>query len=189
MDALINHWMADRGLHYEWIDIGFGPKGAEFVGPSDTRLKPGEILRIDIGGSYRGYMCDISRSLAFGGGVSDEATRAHTAIYEANRTLLRALRPGVTGREMCRLCMRIIEDAGYRSLTPQAGHSLGRTVHEPPFLIEENGLPLEPGTVLIVEPTLRVEGVGSVNIEDMMLATEDGAECLTPLPRELEAYL
>ena len=64
-------WMAARGLHYEWMHVGFGPKGANFVGTTDTPLKPGEILRIDLGGSYKGYICDMSRSLAFGGQVSD----------------------------------------------------------------------------------------------------------------------
>ena len=189
LDALMARWMAARGLHYEWMHVGFGPKGANFVGATDTPLKPGEILRVDLGGSYKGYVCDMSRSLAFGGKVSDAARRAHAVIHQANQALRKALRPGVTGREMYRLCMQTIEDAGYRPLTRQAGHSVGRTVHELPCLNDENDSPLEPDMVLTIEPCLRVEDVGSINIEDLMLVTEDGAECLTPVPRELEAYL
>ena len=187
MDALIDRALTEQGLHHEYTEIAFGPKGAGFVGATETRLEPGHILRLDIGGSYQGYQSDLSRSLAFGQ-VSDEAKRAHACIYNANKALREAVRPGVTGVEMFKLCMSVIEGAGYKSLTRQAGHSLGRTVHEPPFLTPDWDRPLEPGMVVNVEPTMRIQGVGSVNIEDTMLVTEDGAECLTTVPRELEAY-
>jgi len=58
-----------------------------------------------------------------------------------------------------------------------------------PFLTPDWDRPLEPGMIVNVEPTMRIQGVGSVNIEDTMLVTPDGAECLTDsLPRELDAY-
>ena len=85
--------------------------------------------------------------------------------------------------------MQMFEEEGYDSLTPQAGHSLGRTVHEPPFLVEGSNRPLEPGMIVVVEPTMRVQGVGSINIEDTTLVTEDGCESLTSTPREWDAFL
>jgi len=85
--------------------------------------------------------------------------------------------------------MGTLDEAGYASLTPQAGHSIGRMAHEPPFLVEGNDRPLEPGMVVVVEPTIRVRGAGSFNIEDTTLVTEDGCEVLTSTPRELDAFL
>ncbi len=189
MDNFIGRAMAERGLFYNWIDIGFGPKGARSLATGDTRLRAGELMRLDLGGRYKGYPCDMARSLAVGGRVNAQAQRAHEVILETNRRLREALRPGVTGRELYRLCMASIEDGGYISLTRQAGHSLGRTPHEPPFMTEEYDEPVKPGMIIVLEPTIRVEGVGSVNIEDMMLVTEDGSECLTTSPRELNAFL
>jgi len=180
-----------RKAYPHFFDIGFGPKGAHYVGPSDTRLKKGDIFRLDLAASYKGYLADMSRSLACAGGgpVSDEAKRAHAAIYGVNRALREAVRPGALPSDLFRMAMRMLDEAGYASLTPQAGHSIGRTAHEPPFLVEGNDVPLEPGMLVVVEPTIRVQGAGSFNIEDMTLVTEDGCEVLTSTPRELDAFL
>ena len=47
---------------------------------------------------------------------------------------------------------------------------------------------LAPGMVSDLEPAMRVKGVGSVNIEDMVLITANGNEPLTTYPRELRAF-
>jgi len=180
-----------RKARPHFFDIGFGPKGAHYVGPSDTRLKKGDIFRLDLAASYNGYLADMSRSLACPGGgpVDDAAKRAHAAIYGINRALCDAVRPGALPSDLFRMTMRMLDEAGYASLTPQAGHSIGRMAHEPPFLVESNDRPLEPGMIVVVEPTIRVRGAGSFNIEDTTLVTEDGCEVLTSTPRELDAFL
>ena len=180
---------AERGSRHLWTDVGFGPKGALFAGPTEEKLKKGEILRIDASGWWNGYVSDQSRSLAWNGGLSDEAKRAHAAILRMNKELRATVRPGVLPSDLYRLTMQMFEEEGYDSLTPQAGHSLGRVAHEPPFLVEGSDKPLEPGMIVVVEPTMRVKGVGSINIEDTTLVTEDGCEILTSSPREWDAFL
>jgi Xaa-Pro aminopeptidase len=181
--------LAQRKARHVWTDVAFGPKGADFVGPTSTKLERGHVLRLDIGGWYEGYVCDMSRSLAWGGKPGETARKAHAAIYRMNRELVKAVRPGAAPSELYRMLMRMFEEEGFQSLTPQAGHSLGRTAHEPPFLVAECDRPLEPGMVVVVEPTMRVQGAGSFNIEDTTLVTDEGCEVLTTTPRELEAYL
>jgi Xaa-Pro aminopeptidase len=56
-----------------------------------------------------------------------------------------------------------------------------------PFLSREPDLKLEAGMVLTVEPGVYLPGWGGVRIEDDVLVTEDGAEVLTHLPKELDA--
>ena len=91
--------------------------------------------------------------------------------------------------DLYRLTMRLFEEEGYDSLTLQAGHSLGTVAHEPPFLVEGSDRPLEPGMIVVVEPTMRLAGIGSINIEDTTVVTEDGWEVLTSTPREWDAFL
>lgn len=134
-------------------------------------------------------MSDQCRSLAWDGELSDAAKRGHAAIYRMNRELREAVRPGVLPSDLYRLTMRLFEEEGYDSLTLQAGHSLGRVAHEPPFLVEGSDRPLEPGMIVVVEPTMRLAGVGSINIEDTTVVTEDGCEVLTSTPREWDAFL
>jgi Xaa-Pro aminopeptidase len=86
------------------------------------------------------------------------------------------------------LTCETLENRGFRLLAPYAGHGIGRDVHEPPFLGADDDTLLAPGMVLDLEPTMRVAGVGSVNIEDMVLITESGCEALTNFPRDLMVY-
>ena len=51
--------------------------------------------------------------------------------------------------------------------------------------LHKYGLSLEPGMVVVFEPTMRVMGVGSINIEDTVLITENGNEPLARSVREL----
>jgi Xaa-Pro aminopeptidase len=180
---------AERGSRHLWTDVGFGPKGARFAGPTDEELRIGDVLRIDASGWWDGYVSDQSRSLAWNGELSDKAKRGHAAIYRMNRKLREAVRPGLLPSDLYRLTMRLFEEEGFESLTPQAGHSLGRVAHEPPFLVEGSDRPLEPGMIVVVEPTMRLDGVGSFNIEDTTLVTEEGCEVLTSTPREWDAFL
>jgi Xaa-Pro aminopeptidase len=189
MDHRLDVWFAERSMRHELTDIAFGPKGALFVGQTDNRLAPGNIFRLDLGGSYGGYWADMSRSSAVLGPPSEGSKRAHSAILAMNERLRLEVRPGVRPCDLYRLCMGMFEERGYSSLTPQAGHSLGRMVHEPPFLTPRYERPLEPSMIVVVEPTMRVQGEGSFNIEDTLLVTEDGVECLTTVPREIDAYL
>ncbi len=178
----------EAGLRHEYTEIAFGPKGARLVEPTDNRLAQGHLARLDIGGSYRGYQSDLSRSMAFGE-VSESARKAHASILKINRALRAAVRPGVKCSDLYRMCMGMFDGEGLTPLTRQAGHALGRAVHEPPFLVEANHSTLEAGMVINVEPTVRIEGVGSVNIEDTLVVREGEPECLTTVPRELEHYL
>ena len=189
LERYLGEAFASRDSRHLWTDVGFGPKGARFAGPTDTKLEKNQILRIDASGWWNGYVSDQSRSLAWDGDPGDAAKRAHAAIFRMNTELRAAVRPGVLPSDLYRLTMKIFDEEGYDALTPQAGHSLGRVAHEPPFLVPGSDRPLEPGMIVVVEPTMRLEGVGSFNIEDTTVVTEDGCEVLTSTPREWDAFL
>jgi Xaa-Pro aminopeptidase len=167
--------------------VAVGPRGAHLVAPSGEQLVEGQILRLDIVAEYRGYQSDISRVMAFGK-VSNKAVWAHGIVLKANQAMREATRPGIMGTELRKLEMDIMGVEGLEPLLPIAGHGVGRTVHEHPFMGEGDETPLTPGMTLAIEPTIRLEGVGSINIEDTVVVTEDGIECLTVVPRGLFDY-
>jgi Xaa-Pro aminopeptidase len=185
---LLARGLVARGVTYGWCSIAYGPKGATLVQPTERVPAPGEIVRVDLVGIYEGYYSDISRVAAFGRHPDEEARRAHAAILEANAALRREAGPGVRCGDLHRLTCESLEQRGYHLLAPYAGHGIGRDVHEPPFLGADDETRLEPGMVLDFEPTMRVAGVGSVNIEDMVLITDNGCEALTNLSRDLVVY-
>jgi Xaa-Pro aminopeptidase len=180
--------LIERGVTYGWCSIAYGPKGATLVQPTDRLPASGEIVRVDLVGIYEGYYSDISRVAAFGRQPDAQAERAHAAILEANAVLRREAGPGVRCGDLHRLTCECLERRGFRLLAPYAGHGIGRDVHEPPFLGAGDETRLAPGMVLDMEPTMRVAGVGSVNIEDMVLITDNGCEPLTNFPRDLLVF-
>ena len=187
MHRIIARTLAEEGCSEVCCLIGFGPKGARLVAPTENRLEANQIIRFDISAEYKGYAGDISRVAAFGK-VSERAAWAHRVILEANQALREAAKPGITGSDLRKTELAIFEKAGLIPLIPIAGHGVGRTVHEHPFMTIEDETILVPGMALALEPTIRLQGVGSVNIEDTVVVTEQGIKSLTNSPRGLYDY-
>jgi Xaa-Pro aminopeptidase len=184
LEKIIHVRLAEEGAGWEWNHVAFGPKGAQNVRPTENRIKPGEIVRLDIGGIYLDYVCDMSR-VAVLGRPTGELRRVHDAVLTANRAVRSAIEPGIRCSELYWVGQRVMQQAGYDLFIPIVGHGVGRDVHEPPFLSAENDSIIQVGMVLTVEIALRVSGLGSVNVEDEVLVTESGSELITTASPEL----
>jgi len=173
-----------QGLSFEPI-VGVGPDSASAHGtPAGRTIEPGDLIVIDCGVTYEGYMADITRTFA-AGPVAPELERVYEVVKEANAAGRAAVRPGVSAQEVDRAARRVIVQAGYGEyFTHRTGHGLGLEVHEPPYIVEGNEEPLQPGMTFTIEPGIYLPGRGGVRIEDDVLVTPQGAETLTTFPRD-----
>ena len=164
----------------QWCHAAFGPKGAHNVNPTDHRIESGQVARTDVGGSFTQYICDMSR-VAVLGRASDELRRTHDAVLRTYEAVRRAIEPGIRGHQLHAIGKTEMSQAGRELFLPTVGHGVGRDVHEPPFLSADCQWILEPGMVMTVEIALRIEGLGSINVEDEVLVTDDGHELITTM--------
>lgn len=65
------------------------------------------------------------------------------------------------------------------------GHGVGLRVHEEPNLARVGEAKLVASDAIAIEPSLWESGIGGVQLEDLLLATDDGTETLTRYPYEL----
>jgi len=166
--------------------VSGGPNSANpHASPSDRRLQTGDLLVIDWGATYHGYISDLTRTFAIGE-VEAEYQQIARIVLQANTAGRAAARPGVSAGSIDTAARQVIEAAGYGpAFFHRTGHGIGMEGHEAPYIRAGNPLVLAPGMAFTVEPGIYLTGRNGVRIEDNIVITADGAECLSDLPREL----
>jgi Xaa-Pro dipeptidase len=153
--------------------------------PSAKPLNEGDLLIIDWGASYNGYASDLTRTFAVGR-IDAEAEKIHKLVQLANQAGREAGAPGVPCAAVDRAARKVIEDAGYgRFFTHRTGHGIGMECHEEPYMHGGNEQLLEVGNAYTVEPGIYLAGRNGVRIEDDVIITENGAESLSSMSREI----
>ena len=67
----------------------------------------------------------------------------------------------------------------------RTGHGIGLSVHEEPYIVAGNDLPLKPGMAFSIEPGIYLPGRWGARIEDIVIVTEDGALSVNNRPHDL----
>lgn len=166
--------------------VASGYRGALPHGRASTKkIESGELIVIDFGAVYKGYVADMTRTIALGD-VSSTLKTIYNIVKQANETAIAAIKPGMTAHDIDDIARKIIRDAGYGDyFTHRLGHGIGLSAHEEPYLMQRNQLVLKPGMAFTVEPGIYVQDVGGVRIEDNLIVTESGYENLMNYSKEL----
>lgn len=166
--------------------ISGGPHSADpHATPSERPLQSGDLLVVDWGATYEGYVSDLTRTIAIGD-VEPEFKHIADLVLQANAAGRKAGKPGSPAKVVDIAARTVIENGGYgKYFTHRTGHGLGMEGHEPPYMRGDNEQILLPGMTYTVEPGIYLPGRGGVRIEDNMVITDQGAESLSDYPREL----
>jgi Xaa-Pro aminopeptidase len=171
------------GVSFEPI-VASGPNGAKpHHRHGDREIQAGDPVVLDFGTRVDGYPSDQTRTVVFDGTPPEAFERVHQIVREALEAGVDAVEPGVSAHEVDAAARQVIEAAGYgEQFIHRTGHGLGLEVHEPPYIVEGNDQPLEPGMVFSVEPGVYLDGEFGVRIEDIVAVTDDGSERLNDSP-------
>ncbi|RPA60138.1 aminopeptidase P family protein [Aerococcus agrisoli] len=173
------------GVSFETI-VASGYRSAMPHGVASEKLiEDGDIVTMDYGCYYKGYVSDITRTIAVGE-PSAKMKEIYDIVYQANQLVNEQARAGITGEEMDKIARDFIASQGYGDdFGHSLGHSIGLDIHEGPNASMHNKQILRPNTVITNEPGIYIEGIGGVRIEDDMILTNDGNIVLTHAPRHL----
>jgi len=150
---------------------------------NNTKTEDGELMLLDLGAQYKYYNGDISRTFPINGKFSERQKEVYNIVLEANETVMKAVKPGITTGELQDITKRVLaqgckriglikEDSELNKYYYHGvAHPLGLDTHD----VGPRNIELKPGMIITDEPGLYIEeeGIG-VRIEDDILVTEDG---------------
>jgi Xaa-Pro dipeptidase len=149
------------------------------------KIKAGDALLIDFGASWQGYNADITRTF-FVKKVSDFDRAFYETVLAANEKGREVSKEKTSAHSVDDAVQIVLESSQFAQFRRhKTGHGLGLDVHEAPQIMRGNHDALEKGMVFTIEPGLYREGECGVRIEDDVVISEKGIECLTTFPREL----
>jgi len=169
---------------------------------SDVVLENGDIISIDIGIVYRGYVGDTAATFAVGE-ICEENERLIRVTRESLYAGIRQARAGKRLSDISHAVQTHVENGGFSVVRDFVGHGIGQKMHEEPqipnFGRPHMGPRLEPGMVLAIEPMVNAgayevrvlgdrwtavtkDGRPSAHFEHSVVVTDGEAEILSLLP-------
>ncbi|MHC4973132.1 MAG: aminopeptidase P N-terminal domain-containing protein [Planctomycetota bacterium] len=156
---------------------------------NEAPLNDGDLVVIDAGAAVHRYAADVTRTFPVSGTFTKRQREVYTAVLEAQRAGLAAVRPGATLQTVDAAARSVLKKAGLsRYFIHSTCHHVGLDVHDP------GPRELAAGMTITVEPGVYIpeEGLG-VRIEDTVVVTDRGVRVLSKAfpkdPDEIERLL
>ncbi|MHC5227014.1 M24 family metallopeptidase [Enterococcus sp. LJL99] len=152
---------------------------------SDKIIEKGDMITLDFGCYYDGYVSDMTRTFAIGE-PSDKLKEIYQIVLEAQLKVIDEAKPGLTGIQLDAIARDHIASYGYgEAFGHSTGHGIGLEIHEGPNVSFRADKQFVTGNVITDEPGIYLPGIGGVRIEDDLLITDNGNRVLTQAPKEL----
>lgn len=166
--------------------VASGPNGANpHARPSGRVVREGDMIVLDYGACYNDYHADMTRTVCLGA-PSAQQREVYDIVRRANETCAAAIRPGVIGRDIHNLAVKVISEAGYGDYFKHGlGHGVGLEIHERPNFGRGYAKPCPEGSVVTDEPGIYLPGNFGVRLEDCGIITQEGYVPFGRSPHEL----
>lgn len=182
VSALLCREETDRGLAFDYCLLTAGTSFNR--APSGQVIRAGDVISLDSGGSYRGYIGDMCR-MGIVGEPDAELEDLLGRIEEIQQAARRPIAAGAKGREILAAGDAVLAASPEREHTHFVAHGMGMISHEAPRLTDRGPVPypaydadrpLQAGMVVSIETTLMHPRRGYIKLEDTVSVTETGWE-------------
>ena len=171
-----------RGLTFDYCLIAAGSSLNR--APSDQRWEKGDVLSIDSGGNYHGYIGDVAR-MGVAGEPDAELVDLLAEVEAIEQAAMKPIRSGVLGSEIYAAADTVLHTSKLHNHIHFLAHGMGLVSHEAPRLTNSGPVPydaydatrpLETGMVVSVETTLQHPRRGFIKLEDTVIVQPNGFE-------------
>jgi len=171
-----------RGLTFDYCLIAAGSSLNR--APSDQRWEKGDVLSLDSGGNYHGYIGDVAR-MGVVGEPDAELVDLLAEVEAIEQASMKPIRPGAIGKEIYAATDALLQKSKLHNHIEFLAHGMGLVSHEAPRLTNAGPVPydaydanrpLETGMVISVETTLKHPRRGFIKLEDTVVVTRTGFE-------------
>ncbi|HEX5438068.1 MAG TPA: Xaa-Pro peptidase family protein [Gemmatimonadaceae bacterium] len=165
---------------------------AAYARSSGAALEPGRLVLVHCNSYVDGFWTDITRTYHLGE-PEERSRRMYDAVFAARAAALSAIRPGVRAADVDRAARDVLAARGFGdAFKHSTGHGVGFAAinhNARPRLHPASGDTLESGMVFNVEPAVYFDGYGGLRQCDVVAATDEGCELLTPFQGRVEELM
>jgi Xaa-Pro aminopeptidase len=171
-----------RGLTFDYLLIAAGSSLNR--APSDQKWEKGDVLSLDSGGNYHGYIGDLAR-MAIIGEPDSELVDLLAEVEAIEQASMKPIRAGIMGGDIYAATDELLHKSKLHNHIHFLAHGMGLVSHEAPRLTNSGPVPydafdatrpLETGMVVSVETTLQHPRRGFIKLEDTVVVTPTGFE-------------
>jgi methionyl aminopeptidase len=155
--------------------------------PGPRQLEEGDIVSIDCGAYYKGFVGDAAFTVGVGK-ISAEAQRLIDVTEQALKVGIATCVVGCETRDVSSTIQHFIESHGYSVVREYTGHGVGRKMHEDPQVPNWwpqrqkqrawQSFPLRPGMTFALEPMVNAGGPETKELNDhWTVVSADGSLC------------
>lgn len=166
---------------------------------ANNKLKDGDLVKVDVCVSWKGYCADMARSYSVGPMTKDIKRFVMSAQHALDKGIAQA-RVGNKLSDISAAIQQAVEKDGYGVVRDFAGHGIGKQMHEDPEILNYgkpgDGPVLRPGMTFALEPMITmghydvyicddgwtvktVDKSLAMHLEDTIAITENGPKILT----------
>ncbi len=190
--AEIDYQMRKRGAQaaaFQTI-VAFGANASKpHYSGADASLNNGDIVLVDFGAQYMGYVSDISRTYLTGT-PGEDILKLYSTVLKVQEIALGMIGDGVQVEKVEKAVRGYIDNhESYRGrFIHSLGHSIGLEVHDNSYPSEDFKKTFAEHMVLTVEPGIYLPGLGGVRIEDDIVVKKESCVSLTTASKEAVTY-
>lgn len=169
---------------WDHLTMTIGDSDPEAPGPGRA-IREGEIIRLDFGANYKGYVADINCHVIVG--KTPEAAKKHMdALIDFQAYMEKRVKPGVNMKTLGEEAKAYYQEKYPDSLAFSIGHSMGLECEDQHILGTLGNIdgPFEKNMVFEIEAWEEFGGA-LIGVEDTYVVTEDGCKKVTTIPKHI----